>query len=190
MINSVFMRSWMLLLILLVSAIAKAAPAIWQIVPSESSITFTATQNNAPVSGQFKTFNGEIVFDPAQLDASHIKIIVDVNSVSASYQQVADTLKTSSWFDVKDFPQAVYTANHFIKIGNNHFQAEGALSMHNMSVPTTLDFTLEKYTNHEALAKGSVTLKRTQFAIGNGEWAKTDSVKDDVVVDFVLSAKS
>lgn len=187
--NTIPIRLCTFIVIFLFAIIAKAAAQAWQIIPGESSITFTATQNNAPVTGQFKNFNGEINFDPAQLDSSQVKITVDMSSVNTSYQQISDTLKMSSWFDVKNFPQAVYTANHFVKTGNNSFQADGMLTIRDKTIPTTLVFTLEKYTSNEALAKGVVTLKRTRFAVGNGEWASTNSVKDDVMVNFVLSAK-
>lgn len=186
--NSNFIRFFMAIMIVLVSIVVKAAPAQWQIVPGQSSISFTATQNNAPVSGKFTAFTGEIFFDPAQLEASQIKIIVDMNSVSTSYQDVANTLKTTDWFDIKDFPQAVYTANHFVKTDGNTFQANGMLTIRNKTIPTVLKFTLEKYTANDALAKGTVTLQRTTFDVGKGEWAKTDSVKDTVIVNFVLVA--
>ena len=61
----------------------------------ESSLTFTTTQNDAPVTGQFKNFTGEINFDPNQLKANNIKIIVDVVSIQ-SYNQLSDTLRTQT----------------------------------------------------------------------------------------------
>lgn len=56
----------------------------WQIVPNESTLTFTATQNGAPVSGQFKAFTGKIYVDPANYKESKIDIIVDISSLSSS----------------------------------------------------------------------------------------------------------
>jgi polyisoprenoid-binding protein YceI len=167
---------------------ANAAAPAWQIVPNASSITFTATQNNAPVTGKFRTFTGEINFDPAQLGASNIRIVVDMGSVVTSYSDVADTLKTADWFAVKLFPQAVFTANHFTKINNNTYQATGTLTLRDKTLPTNLTFVLDEFTATKAHAKGTTTLKRTAFGIGKGEWSKTDEVKDDVQVNFTLTA--
>lgn len=160
----------------------------WNIVSKDSSIIFTATQNGSPVAGQFKNFTGDINFDPALLDSSNIQITVDMTSLSTSYKEVATTLKTSEWFNTKLFPKAIFKANQFTKTGNNTYEANGTLTIRDQTVPITLQFTLDEYTPTKAHATGSTVLKRTAFSIGSGEWAKTDEVKDDVKVDFTLSA--
>jgi polyisoprenoid-binding protein YceI len=165
-----------------------AAPPIWKIVPNESNITFTATQNNAPVSGEFKSFSGTIQFDPNDLKESIIKIVVDLNSLTTAYKEVGDTLKTQPWFDIQVFPHATFSANQFEKTGNNSYQAKGTLSLRDKSLPVALTFTLDTYTDTKAHAKGSTTLSRTAYGVGQGEWAKTSEIKDDVKVDFVVSA--
>jgi polyisoprenoid-binding protein YceI len=167
------------------SALA-AAPA-WKIVPNESKLLFTATQNDAPVTGEFKSFGGDINFSPDNLDSSKIKIKVDLASVSASYGEIASTLKSPDWFNVKLFPEAVFTATHFTKISDKYFQADGSLVLHDKSLPVVLNFVLDNFTDTKAHATGSTVLKRTAFGVGQGDWAKTDSVKDDVRVDFELS---
>ncbi len=176
-----------ILSMLLSIAIYAAAPA-WQITPQQSKITFTATQNNAPVTGSFKTFSGDVYFDPAQLDSSHVRISVDINSIDSSYQEMSDTLKTADWFNVKLFPEAVFAANKFTKTGNNTYQAIGTLTLRDKTLPVTLDFNVDDYSATHFHAKGSTVVKRTAFGVGQGEWAKTDGVKDEVKVEFVLGA--
>ncbi len=179
---------WGLIFLMAFPIAASAAVPAWQIVPSESHITFTATQNGAPTTGEFKSFSGTINFDPTQLASSNVKIVVDMTSVSASYGDVATTLMTPDWFDVKLFPQAIFTANKFTKTGDNTYQADGTLTIRDKTLPTVLTFTMQQYSATKALAKGTALLKRTQFGVGRGDWAKTDTVKDDVKVDFTLSA--
>lgn len=166
-----------------------AEVASWQIVPAESNITFTATQNDAPVSGEFKKFTGEIYFDPAQLAASKVKITVDMRSVSASYAELVDTLKTADWFNVALYPQAVFVANQFTKTGDKTYQAKGTLTIRDKTQPLTVHFTEEEFTNSEAKVKGSTTIQRNAFGVGQGEWKSTEEVKDEVKVDFVVYAR-
>jgi len=175
-------------LLLMLPLLGEAAVPSWQILPKESQITFTATQNNSPVTGKFTSFNGDIVADPNQLDASHVRIVVDLASVSTSYSDVGDTLKTSDWFDVKMFPQAVFQASHFKKTGNNSYEADGTLTIRNKTLPVVLNFTQEEYSDQKAKIKGSTKLKRTGFGVGQGDWAKTDTVGDDVQVNFEVTA--
>ncbi len=174
--------------ILLLPAITFSAVPDWQIIPQSSSISFTATQNDAPVSGKFTAFSGEINFDPAQLKQSNITIRVDLNSVTTDYADIATTLKTAEWFDIAKFPQATFKASDFTKTGDKTYQANGTLTIRDKTVPVVLSFTLENYSDTKANVKGSAQLKRTSFNVGQGEWAKTDAVKDDVKVDFVISA--
>jgi polyisoprenoid-binding protein YceI len=182
-------QTWIItLLLLLMPIIARAEVPKWQIIPNESSITFTGTQNNAPVSGKFKKFTGEIAFDPNQLSASKVRIVIDMNSVSTSYSDFTSALLTSDWFNVKLFPDAIFEANHFTKIGENKYEADGNMAIRDKTVPIKLTFTGEALSKTKGRVKGSVTLKRLVFGIGQGEWESTDEVKDEVTVNFILTA--
>lgn len=160
----------------------------WQIVPNKSSIHFKATQNNAPITGEFKIFSGDIDFDKNNLSKSHVNMVVDTASVSTSFKDVQDALKTADWFDSKAFPKALFTAKDFKKTGDNTYEANGQLTLRNKTLPLTLNFTLEKYADNEALVSGKANLKRTAFEVGKGEWANTKEIKDDVEVNFIIEA--
>lgn len=174
--------------LLSVSTLGRADLPTWNIVPKESSLSFTATQNGAPVTGQFKTFSGEIKGDPAQLENCSIKIVVDINSLSDAYNQLAETLKSAEWFNAKLFPQAFYSANLFVKTGDKTYEAKGKLTIRNLTHPVTLTFTQEDYTGVKGQVKGSTMIKRSDFAVGTGEWADTKTIKDEVRIDFTLTA--
>ncbi len=167
-----------------------AAVPDWKILPADSTLTFTATQNGSPASGKFTQFSGDIHFDPADLKASHIRIIVNMASVTTDYADIAKTLKTADWFNIAAFPQAVFTASDFTKTGDKTYQAKGTLTIRDKTVPTVLQFTLEEFSQTKARVKGSVTLKRLSFGVGQGEWQKTDNIKDEVQVQFEVNAAS
>lgn len=172
----------------LLPAIGMATVPAWKIVPNESSLTFTATQNDAPVTGQFKNFTGEINFDPNHLSTNNVKIIVDTGSITDPYNQLSDTLKTPDWFNVKLFPQAVFQSGDFVKTADKTYQSKGTLTIRDKTLPVTLVFTQEEYTPTKAVIKGSTTVKRTAFGVGQGEWADTKAVKDDVQINFKITA--
>lgn len=188
MIIRFFCSRLLALSLLLLPVIAFAAAPAWQINSSQSSVTFTATQNNAPVKGSFKSVTGTINFDPKQLNSSNATITVDMNSVDSSYAQVADTLKSTEWFDVKDFPHAIFKTTSFTQAGDDTYQVKGMLTIRDKTQPVIFIVKLEKFTTDSAKATGSTTLKRSMFGVGQGEWASTDQIKDDVTVNFTLSA--
>jgi len=53
----------------------------------------------------------------------------------------------------------------------------------------TVKFTVENSQSNEMTVKGTTTIKRTVFGVGQGDWADTKEVKDDVKVDFILNLK-
>lgn len=168
--------------------LASAAPPQWQIVPAESQLTFTATQNGAPVSGQFKTFSGDIHVDPNDLKNSSIDIVVDINSISAPFADLKETLITSDWFNVKLFPKAEFKATEFKKTGDKTYLATGTLTIRDQSAPATLNFTSEELSPNKWVVIGNTVIKRSTFGVGQGEWASTDEIKDEVTVNFKVVA--
>jgi polyisoprenoid-binding protein YceI len=169
--------------------IALAEVAKWEIVPSESSVRFTATQNNAPVSGTFKKLHGNIEFSPEDLKNSKVDLVVEMDSVNASYQELVSTLKTSDWLDVSKFKDASFKSNELTKIKDNTYQAKGELQIRDKKQPLTVQFTIDNPAKDKSKVVGETAIKRTAFGIGQGDWASTDEVKDDVKLNFDLSLK-
>ncbi len=174
--------------LLSLTLVANAAATAWEIIPSESNIGFTGTQNGAPVKGSFKTFTGDIQFDPKQLASSSVRIEVNMASLATPYSDLTDTLITSDWFNVSAFPKAIFTAKEFAQIGEHQFQAKGELSIRDKKVPVMVVFNLEPLANDKDRVVGMFTVKRTDFGVGAGEWSSTKEVKDDVDIDFVITA--
>lgn len=164
----------------------EAATPSWKIVPHESTLVFTATQNNAPVKGKFTEFEGDIQFDPKQPESSKVTINVNTNSIDTSFKDIAETLKAADWLSTALFPKATFETTKITKQDDSHFEAIGNLTIRDKTIPTTMAFTLNEYDPKHAEVKGSASLKRTPFGIGQGEWSNTDEIKDDVIVDFTL----
>lgn len=175
-----------ILVLFLFPLVSYAAPA-WKIIPGDSTLTFSGIQNGAPASGKFDKFSGEIKFDPEKPNENSVKIIIDTTSVSASYVDLIDTLKTTDWFNVKLFPQAIFTANEFKKTSDKSWEAIGNLTIRDKTHPVILTFNVLEQTDTNAKVKGSTIIKRTAFGVGQGEWASTNEIKDDVTVNFTLS---
>ena len=171
-----------------VSVLAFAKVQEWQIIPNESRLTFSGIQNGAPVSGEFTKFTGHIFFDRTQLNENNVEIHVDMNSLKTAYTDLTDTLKTAEWFNISLFPQAIFKASHFTKIGDKTYEAQGTLTLRNQSHPLILKFVEEKSDNKRVKISGNGTVKRTLFGVGQGEWASTNEIKDEVNIQFVVTA--
>lgn len=170
------------------TTLACAQVPAWKMVPARSSLTFVGTQNGAPVKGEFKQFTSDIHFDLNNLKESKVKVVVEMSSLATSYQDLTTTLKASDWFNMTAFPQAVFESTEIIKTGDNQYQAKGNLTIRDTTIPVVLNFTATQPTEKSGIVTGYTAIKRTAFGVGRGEWASVDEVKDDVRVDFVVSA--
>lgn len=178
------------LIFFLLPILSFASGKIWHIDPDKSWLRFTATQNGAPLTGEFNDFSGDIQFDPQHMAESHVKITVTMSSASAAYKEVTDLLKTESFFNPKKFPKAVFISNSFSKLKDMQYDVKGHLTLLNKTLPMTLHFTLEKYNATEAIAQGNTSMKRLDFGVGKGEWSSTNQVENDVAINFLITAKS
>ena len=87
---------------------ASAAPARWNVDQAKSSLTFVVNVNGQVVTGKFKAFGALIAFDPADLAHSSAKITMDMTEVKSGDATRDAMLLKPDWFNVLDFPQAVF----------------------------------------------------------------------------------
>lgn len=166
------------------------APA-YKLINEKSSLKFVAINNNAPVEGEFKKFSADIKFDPNKLEESKIVVEVDTGSVFADYDEVVKNLLTKDWLDSADFPKAVFTSKTISRMPNSeNYYVDGTLELRGKTLPATMNFQLQLTDNNKnAIATGYVTVKRSDYGIGQGEWAKDDVVKNEVRVEFRVVAE-
>ena len=172
----------------LIFGMAHAAAPQWMMIPAESKLGFTATQNGAPVTGEFTSFTADILVNPADLTVGNIEIVIDTGALSATYADLKATLVTADWFDTKEFPKATFKANQFKQTGKNTYEAAGTLTIRDKSAPVTLIFSVEEITPNKRIVTGSTVIKRSTFGVGQGEWASTEEIKDEVTVNFKVAA--
>lgn len=159
----------------------------WVIDSKTSALEFSATQTGKAFKGKFQKFTPVIVFDPANLPGSTIKVTVDVATAKTGDGQRDAALPTPDWFDAKKFPQAKFVSTKIVAKGQGAYEAIGALTIRDVTMPLTLPFQLTM-TGDKATAKGSVTLQRQKFGIGRGEFATDEWVGFDVAVSYAINA--
>lgn len=181
-------RSLALLCLQAMPMLIQAALPSWQMIPEQSQLSFLATQNGAPVKGEFKHFTATISFDTSDLEHSQATIIVDIASVSTSYSELSTTLLTPDWFNATLFPKAEFKTTAITKTGNNTYQALGTLSLRDKVAPLTLTFSTTDPSKIPVTVEGNTHFNRSTFGVGQGEWTSTNEIKDEVTVHFKLVA--
>jgi polyisoprenoid-binding protein YceI len=183
------MNQFVALALLALLAPTASMAATWQVDPAKSTIGFSGIETGTPFSGHFKTFTAKIDFDPAHPDQGHADIVIDLASAASGDKQRDTALPQSDWFNTAAFPQAHFVATRFDAKGGKSYEAVGALTIRGITKPLTLPFTLA--TDGAAThAKGHVQLIRTDFGVGQGDWASDQWVALEVGVDIDLTATS
>ena len=173
-------------------AIALAAPmaahgAAYAVDPASSRLSFTGAFDGRPFTGVFRNWTAQIDFDPAHLEASRVKVVVQTGSVSAGTPEYDKTLAETAWFNVRQFPTAVFVAKTFSKTGPNSYMARGDLTLRNVTRPVNLAFTLQP-AGALTRMKGELTLDRTQYGIGAGDFSGDRPLAKAVRVNVDLVA--
>src|SRR5690554_78833 len=58
--------------------------------------------------GRFNDFDASLDFDPENVANSSLEVIIDTASLDVNNPSFEDDLRGSDWFDVENFPQAIY----------------------------------------------------------------------------------
>ncbi len=186
-----FLVSLLFVLISLPAFAESAVPQKWDIVEEKSTLAFTWKQSGAPATGTFKKFSAEIFFDPDNLADSRVTAEIDIASIDTGYDDRDQDLKSATWFDAGQFPAARFVSTAFRKTDAG-YEVDGNLTIREVSVPLSLPFTLtfaeDASGKTTALMKGSVMLERLKFGLGQGEWAETGVIANEVDVEINLLA--
>ena len=164
---------------------AQAAPYT-AIVPAKSSVTFSYKQMGVAMDGRFKKFAAQVNFDPTKVEQGKASFEVDLASVDAGSSEADDEVVTKSWFNVAAFPKAQFVAKQFKPTAPNQFEVQGTLSIKGLTreVKFPMKHTAQ---GKDGVLTGGFTLKRADFSIGEGMWAKFDVVANDIQVKFSIT---
>ena len=165
---------------------ALPAQAQQQLVPAQSSVEFTAKQMGVPLQGHFKKFDAQVAFDPAKLAASRIRFTVDTGSATMGARETDAELPKAPWFNVPQFPQATFESSAIKALGGGKFDVAGKLTIKGTAVNVSVPVALVQ-SGATTTATGVLPLKRLAFKIGDGEWADTSMVADEVQVKFKIA---
>lgn len=170
------------------AAAAPAAGSLWSADPAKSSLEFQFVQAGAKTTGRFSRFTAEIDFSPANLAAGRFVVAIDMGSADTRDKERDDTLRMADLFDTVKFPRATYVASQFTAKGTG-FEGKGKLTLRGVSLDVPVNFTFTPGTEAGkpvATLKGTATIKRLAFGVGQGEWKSTEWISDDVQVMFAL----
>jgi polyisoprenoid-binding protein YceI len=118
---------------------ASAVPLTrYQLDSSHTSVYFAVTHFGiSTMRGRFMGISGQLAFDAAQGSGS-LDLTIDPDSVDTGLRGLDAVLKSSQFFDTKEFPQARFQSTRFEFEGERLLAVHGTLNLHGVSQPLVL----------------------------------------------------
>jgi polyisoprenoid-binding protein YceI len=182
------LRPLMLSIGLLVSSWTAQAAHYQSVQPDKSSLSFTYRQMGVPMEGRFKKFSTQLSFDPQKPQLAKVQLDIDMTQIDAGSAEADQEAKGKSWFNASAFPKATFTVQQVKVTGANQFDVVGQLTLKGQT--REVRFPLKHAPQGpQGLLSGEFTIKRGDFAIGEGMWSKFDTIANDVQIRFQLIAQ-
>ncbi len=134
-------------------------------------------------SGSFKTMDGTVEFDEANIEATEFNLKIDVKSISTGNGMMNKKSQTAEWFDAAKYPFAKFKSTKVVKKGTD-LSIIGDLTIKGITKQYTIPASFTK-SGEQLTFKGSFNVNRIEFKVGH----KSDVVPDLMKVTFQVPVK-
>lgn len=176
-----------LLASVLLAASSVSAVEYSQVLAEKSAINFGYKQMGVPLEGKFKKFASKVVFDPAKPEAASASFDIELASIDTGSSEADDEVVNKEWFNAKAYPVAKFVSSGVKPLGGNRYEVQGKLTIKGKTLPVTAPFTYRTDATN-GIFDGSLTIKRLDYAIGEGEWKDVSTVANEIQIKFHIVA--
>ena len=116
------------------------AQTAWEIDRSHSNVGFSVTHLIiSEVTGQFKSFDGNIEFSKDDLSDANINFSIDVASLTTDNEGRDKHLKSDDFFNAEKFPKITFVGKSIKKVDGKKYKLVGDFTMRDVTKSITLD---------------------------------------------------
>ena len=149
----------------------------------ESEFLFEASWEGTPLPGQFKEFAVSVDIDASDVTSSALTVSVDLAGADMDDPDINEAIAGPEWFAIADYPHATYKSTAISSDGPGTYVAEGELELKGIRQAVVVPFSWSE-SDDRAEMTGELTIDRTRFEVGSGEWADDESIAIDVRLFF------
>ncbi len=165
--------------------------ANWELDPAESVVKFQYSYEGTPYEGQFQNVQATFDIDPTNPGSCNFAVTIQVSDIKVDSAEVLDYLLDLEMFDVDRWPTASFKAEKCSLESLNSFVSEGTLTIRDQTHPVSFPFKLDIETVDGQVAfhmTSEVTIQRLDFGVGQGYWANTATIPNEVIVGIDVYA--
>ncbi len=147
-----------------------------------SEIRFVSQQMGANVEGRFRRWKASVDFRPGDLAHSGAGFEIDLASIDLASEESEAEVRRPPWFDTAKFPVAKFASTGIKSIGGDRYEIAGTLSLKGVAKDVVVPVALKRDAAGNNVAEGEFKVRRLDFKVGEGLWADTDAIANDVTV--------
>jgi polyisoprenoid-binding protein YceI len=152
------------------------------VVAAKSEIGFTIKQMGVKFDGRFRKWTADVVFQPTALATSKAVLDIDLGSIDLASDESEAEAKGPLWFNTAKFPFAHFVSSAIRDVGANRYEVTGKLTLKGVTHDCVVPITVATDASGNRVAQGAFSIPRLDYRIGEGEWADTGVVDNDIVV--------
>jgi polyisoprenoid-binding protein YceI len=147
------------------------------------------------VIGKFTDFTITINNDEKDITKSNVSVVIKATSVNTGIEGRDRHLRTADFFDVEKFPEITFKSERIEKKGKQ-FIAHGPLTMHGVTKPIALTFTVTgTFTNptNKKISVGysaKMVLNRRDFGINYARQDSPTFIGDNITIEIELVTRA
>ncbi len=108
--------------------------AWWIIDPDHSVAAFVVRHMMvANVRGQYNKIDGTISFDPDNMAASSVEVVIEAAGIYTGIQKRDDHLRSPDFLDVEKYPHIHFKSTDVAGVGGNQLRITGDLTIHGIT---------------------------------------------------------
>ncbi len=119
---------------------------------------------------------------PGALASSRASIDVDLASIDLASDDSEAEARGPLWLETSKFPVAHFTSTSITSRGGDKYDVAGRLSLKGITRDCVVPIVVTRDSGGNRVAEGRFAIRRLDYRVGEGEWADTGTVANDVVV--------
>ena len=147
-----------------------------------SEIRFAGKQTRGALEGKFRKWKANVDFRPKELAKSKADFEIELASIDLASEESEREVRRPQWFDTAKFPVARFTSSAMKDLGGGRYEVAGRLSMKGVTREVVIPIALRKDAAGNSVAEGQFAFNRLDFRIGDGVWADSGTVPNEVGV--------
>jgi len=186
------LRSTLLAATLALSPLAAFA-APWTLDKSHAHITFAISHLGfSDTRGAFRDFDMDIEFDPENIEATKVSVVVDATSIDTFFEARDEHIRNEDFLNVADHPKITFTSTSVTQTGDSTADVMGDLTILGNTQPVTFKAELVQmapspFAPDKMVAGMKVTGDVDRTAFGVSTYAPAIGAVIPVVIDFEMS---